>query len=33
MGPILMSDKILLVCGARLKPDDKSNHFAKKRSS
>lgn len=33
IGPILMSDKILLICGARLKLDDKSNHFAHKRNS
>lgn len=33
IGPILMSDKILLICGARLKPDDKSSHFANKRNS
>lgn len=32
IGPILMSDKILLVCGARLKLDNKSIHFAKKQT-
>lgn len=28
-----MSDKILLIGGDRLKPDDKSNHFAHKETA